>query len=71
MKREEAYKIVLEDLKKCDLFIGKYDAKNGSIEFMEGISCVMENIAYEADDKEYIDLFTRNIIESRNKYGVE
>lgn len=55
MSKQEAFKIVLEDLTKsgCGLFVGQYDAKNGSDKFMYGISTVMEHIAYKAGKKEY------------------
>ena len=44
MERKEAFEIVLEELKRCSLFKGVYDAKNGNSQFMYGISTVMENI---------------------------
>ena len=42
MTKEEAYKIVYEDLKTHRLFRGIYDGRNGSKKFMHGISIVME-----------------------------
>lgn len=48
MNKEEAYKIVFDDLTReggCDLFRGIYDAKNGKDSYMNGISLVMEYIA--------------------------
>jgi len=61
---KEAYKLVFEDLKKCGMFVGKYDARNGDINFMNGICTVMETIAYTISEEvgeEYSDLFLENI----------
>lgn len=69
MSTEEAYKIVLEDLKKCNLFCGIYDAKNGKDSFMHGICTVMENIACSAKDENFSDIFMNNMIESQKKAG--
>lgn len=62
-----AFKIVLEELKKINLFVGIYDAKNGNENFMYGISCVMECIANKAGDEEFSDLFLNNMCESERK----
>lgn len=72
MNKQEAFKIVLEDLTKggCDLFVGWYDAKNGSEHFMYGISTVMEHIAYQAGKKEYEEfqsMFFENMRKSVDK----
>ena len=61
MSKREAYKIVLKDLKKCDLFCGKYDATNGNEDFMYGIETVMEVIAFNARDFSFDDKFLRNM----------
>ena len=68
MDKQEAYKIVLEDLTKCGcgLFVGQYDAKNGSEQFMYGISTVMEHIAYKAGKREY-DEFINTFFENMEK----
>ena len=61
---KEAYKLVFEDLKKCGMFVGKYDARNGDIHFMNGIYTVMETIAYTISEEigeEYSNLFSENI----------
>ena len=71
MSTEEAYKIVLEDLKKCNLFCGIYDARNGNDSFIYGISTVMESIAYKAEDEDFDDLFMSNIIKSQEKVKEE
>ena len=54
MTVQEAYSIVLNDMlnSECGMFVGNYDAKNGSDEFMYGISTVMEYIAYKVYDEE-------------------
>lgn len=61
---------VFKNLCKCDLFIGKYDAKNGNPNFMYGIATVMENLAYlisENVGQTYHTTFTNNLIKSENK----
>lgn len=72
MTLHDCYEVVLNDiLKKGDsLFTGKYDAKNGSKEFMHGVSAVMEYLAYSVSDKkgtEFSNLFIKNMIESEKK----
>ena len=69
MSKEEAYKIVYEDLKTHRLFRGIYDGKNGSKKFMNGVSLVMECVAIgvseetrEEFNKEFID----NMIKSES-----
>lgn len=67
MDKSEAYKIVFDDLKKCDLLMGLYDARNGSENFMHGIWTVMEMIAYEVSDdmcNEFDITFARNMTKS-------
>ena len=68
----EAYRIVLNDILNngCEMFVGNYDAKNGSAEFMHGISAVMEHIAYSACDEQgdnFSNLFIKNMIASEQK----
>ena len=47
MTLDDAYYLVYKDLTKEDgLLTGKYDAKNGSKQFMNGVWTVMELIAY-------------------------
>ena len=70
MTKEKAYKIVLDDLCKTPMFIGKYDAKHGSAEFMNGISTVMECIAYNISDgmgEQFEDIFLANLIGSQDE----
>ena len=68
----EAYRIVLNDILNngCGMFLGNYDAKNGSAEFMHGISTVMEHIAYSICDEQgddFSNLFIKNMIASEQK----
>ena len=68
----EAYRIVLNDILNngCGMFVGNYDAKNGSAEFMHGISAVMEHIAYSICDEQgddFSNLFIKNMIASEQK----
>ena len=69
-KKKEAFSIVLEELMKCELFKGNYDAKNGNNHFMNGVACVMENIAYHVSDNvgdTFSDMFLNNLILSEEK----
>lgn len=72
LEKAEAFKIVLEELKKCSLFCGEYDAKYGNEHFMYGIQTVMEAIATRADDTDAIlnnftDEFLHNMVVSEKK----
>ena len=67
--KQAAYKIVLEDMIEngTPLFVGKYDAKHGSAEFMCGIETVMEVIAYAAGDENFDNMFLENLVESKRQ----
>ena len=70
MIREEIIKDLIEEMSKCGLFIGKYDAKNGNENFMYGINAVMEYLAYEVSREygdNFSDMFIKNMIDSENK----
>ena len=72
LEKTEAFKIVLEELKKCSLLCGEYDAKYGNEHFMYGIQTVMEAIAARADDTDAIlnnftDEFLHNMVASEKK----
>lgn len=61
---------VVDGMTECGLFCGKYDAKNGSAEFMHGISTVMEYLAYLVSDEygaEFDETFLKNMIKSKKK----
>ena len=69
MELKQAYQMVFNDLYKCRMFQGHYDAINGNSHFMSGIETVMEVIAYRAYDddfaEEFSNEFTDNILRSR------
>ena len=67
MNKKEAYKIVFNDLKNCNLFKGIYNAKNGNKHFMNGIGCVMENISYNAGFDNFGNIFIENLIKSEKQ----
>lgn len=61
---------VVDGMAECGLFYGRYDAKNGSAEFMYGISTVMEYLAYLVGDDygaEFEDTFLKNMIKSEKR----
>lgn len=69
-KTRDAFRIVFEELTRNPMFKGKYDAKNGNKHFMYGVSTVMENIAYNADEwlgENFSDTFFENMIKSEEK----
>ena len=69
MSKEEAYKIVFEDLKTHRLFRGIYDGRNGSKKFMHGISIVMECVAVGVSEEtleEFNKEFINNMIKSES-----
>ena len=62
------WKEVYEELVNIPLFCGTYDAKNGSEEFMHGVSTVMESIAMKAGKQEEFDeMFLKNILKSKRE----
>ena len=66
----KAYEMVLNDIANsgCGLMVGKYDAKNGNEDFINGVSTVMEWIAYKVSDEmgdDFSDTFTQNITISK------
>lgn len=68
-QERETIKKLVEDMKGCGLFIGRYDAKNGSPVFMHGISTVMEYLAYTVGEEygdNFSDEFVKNLIKSEN-----
>ena len=63
-------KKIIEEMKECGMFIGRYDAKHGSEKFMYGVSTVMENLAYRVSDEygdAFSDEFVNNRVESERK----
>ena len=71
MTEDDAFYIVYKDLTKDEgLFTGRYDAKNGSKQYMHGINSVMEYIAYRVGEDcldAWVDRFAKNMIESQEK----
>lgn len=57
----EALKKIVENMRECGLFVGKFDAKNGNINFMYGIETVMEYLA-NLISEEYHDEFEKEFI---------
>lgn len=57
MTKQDAYRIVYNDILNRDigLFLGRFDAKNGKIEFMHGISVLMDFISFESSEADYED----------------
>lgn len=70
MTKQEAYKIVFNDLIKNKMFCGHYDAKHGNEHFMYGILTVMEVIAIGIDyqtSSDFEERFLKNLIKSEEK----
>ena len=68
--KEEATQYVFDELLKCNLFRGIYDAKNGKKSYMHGVSAVMECIAAMISAEcfeRFNEEFTKNLIESEDK----
>lgn len=70
MELKKAYQMVFNDLCKCRMFLGFYDAINGNPHFMHGIETVMEVIANRAynDDfaEQFAGVFTSNVEGSKH-----
>lgn len=70
MDKAKAFEIVYNELIKCPLFCGKFDATHGNREYMYGICTVMENIAFHVSEDtydEYSIMWCDNILESVGK----
>lgn len=57
----EVLKKIIEEMRKCDLFAGKFDAKNGNVNFMYGIETVMEYLTGLISE-EYHDEFEKEFM---------
>ena len=67
---KEMLKGIIEEMRECNMFNGIYNAKNGSVQFMYGISTVMEYLAYRVSDEygdSFSDTFVNNLIASEQK----
>lgn len=65
MTKRDAYRIVYNDILNRDakMFLGSFDAVNGTDDFMFGVATVMEFIALEsseADHESYQEIFSDN-----------
>lgn len=70
LTKARAFKIVYDELSKVDMFMGKFDAKNGNDKFMSGVQTVMEAIAYGVSEDmqcAYTDIFLANWLNSKEK----
>lgn len=70
MTREEVIKQLIEEMSGCGLFVGKYDAENGSEKFMYGVNTVMEYLAYQVSEEygeKFCEMFFENMIKSEKK----
>ena len=70
MTKEEMIKELIEEMSECDLFIGKYDARNGNKDFMYGIQTVMEYLSYKVSDEygeNFSNTFLKNMVDSESK----
>lgn len=66
-KEKNAYLTVMNGLMECDLFVGRYDARNGNEDFMCGILTVMEFIAERAGLDYFGSLFCKNMQRSEDR----
>ena len=57
----EALKKIVENMQECGLFVGRFDAKNGNVDFMYGIETVMEYIT-SLISEEYCDEYQKEFI---------
>ena len=65
-KRKEEIKNLLEEMKQVNIFNVTFDAKNGSWEFMHGVACVMEYLAYQVSE-EYGEKFSEEFFKNMEK----
>ena len=65
-RRKEEIKVLLEEMKQIGVFNGTFDAKNGSWEFMHGVACVMEYLAYQVSE-DYGEKFSEEFFKNMRK----
>lgn len=61
---------LLNEMKQIGVFNGTFDAKNGSWEFMHGVACVMEYLAYQVSEEhgeKFSEEFFKNMEKSIDK----
>lgn len=69
-EEKQVIKNLVDEMSECGMFCGRYDAKNGSDKFMNGVNTVMEYLAYQVSEEYYnkfSDMFIKNMIESEKK----
>lgn len=70
-EEKKIVKKIIEDLMEQNgLFAGNYDAVNGNLEFMYGVSSLLEYLAYSVDENfgnDVEDVFVKNILKSEKK----
>lgn len=67
---DEMIKDLVEEMSKCDLFVGKYDAEHGDKRYMYGVYTVMEYLAYKVSEEygdNFSNMFLKNLVDSENK----
>jgi hypothetical protein len=65
-RRKEEIEDLLEEMKQIGVFNGTFDAKNGSWEFMHGVACVMEYLAYQVSE-DYGEKFSEEFFKNMEK----
>ena len=61
---------LLNEMQCIGVFNGTFDAKNGSWEFMHGVACVMEYLAYQVSEnygEKFSEEFFKNMQKSIDK----
>ena len=59
-------KEILDEMKQIGIFNGSFDAKNGSWEFMHGVACAMEYLAYQVSE-DYGEKFSEEFFKNMQK----
>lgn len=57
----EMLKKIVENMRECGLFVGRFDAKNANVDFMFGIQTVMEYLT-SLISEEYCDEYQKEVI---------
>ena len=61
---------ILNEMRQIGIFNGTFDAKNGSWEFMHGVACVMEYLAFQVSEdygEKFSEEFSNNMEKSLDK----
>lgn len=65
-EEREVLKKIVENMRECGLFVGRFDAKNGNVNFMYGIETVMEYLT-NLISKEYCDGYEKEFLTNFEK----